>query len=189
MGGHHHAGGSDQAYSDISSKGVNNIDGVRGAYASQIFYRDPSRQKYGTEHSLFTTSEKILEYTGTLGYSSEHSGEFDYGLKFADGADLGSASSPASSVNVSFGGLKDTGFAYDLSSGCYTARQYNTDLIDGTTKETVPFKNLLVLFDDTKILDDYGRRSVDLTGSGSGYFICGGKSVPIKWSHVAVNSP
>ena len=50
-----HAGGSEQAYSDIASKGVNNIDGVRGNYdASSAFYRDKNRQQYGYEHSLFT---------------------------------------------------------------------------------------------------------------------------------------
>jgi len=178
-----HAGGSDQAYSDISSKSVNNIDGVRGAYASEIFYRDPTREKYGIEHSMFTTSDKLLEYTSKLGYDSEHSGKFDYGLKFTDKVDLGSAAASASTVNVSFSGIKNTDFTYHTDTGYYTARQYDTDLIDGTTKTDVTFKNLLVLNADTKITDDYGRRAVNLTGTGTGYFICEGKSVPIKWSH------
>jgi len=178
-----HAGGSDQAYSDISSKGVDNIDGVRGAYASNIFYRDPTREKYGIEHAMFTTSDKLLEYTSKLGYNSEHTGNFSYGLSFTDKVDMGSAAAAASSVDVNFSGIKKTDFAYHTDSGLYTARQYDTDLVDGTTKTAVTFKNLLVLYADTKIIDDYGRRSVNLTGTGTGYFICDGKSVPIKWSH------
>ena len=183
-----HAGGSEQAYSDISSKGVNNIDGVRGAYSGEVFYRDPTRQKYGTEHSLFTTSDKVLEYTGKLGYESKHKGTFDYGLSFTDDVKMGSSAAPASTVNVSFGGIKDTSFTYHSDTGYYTGFQYGTDFIDGTTNDAVKFKNLLVLYADTKILDDYGRRAVDLDGTGTGHFICNGKTIPIKWSHGGTGS-
>lgn len=178
-----HAGGSEQAYSDISSKGVNNIDGVRGAYSGEIFYRDPNRMKYGSEHSLFTKSDKIIEYTSKLGYESKHDGAFDYGLSFTEVPDMGTASSVAATVNVSFGGIKDTSFTYHSDTGLYTGFQQGTDLVDGTTSETVKFKNLLVLYADTKTVDDYGRRAVDLDGTGTGHFICNGKTVSIKWSH------
>lgn len=183
-----HAGGSEQAYSDISSKGVDNIDGVRGAYSGEIFYRDPTRMKYGSEHSLFTTSDKVVEYTSKLGYESKHDGAFDYGLEFAETPDMGSSSAAAASVNVSFEGIKDTSFTYQSDTGLYAAAELGSDLIDGTTGETVKFKNLLVLYADTKILDDYGRRAVDLEGTGTGHFICNGVTVPIKWSHEGTGS-
>ena len=183
-----HAGGSEQAYSDISSKGVDNIDGVRGAYSGEIFYRDPNRMKYGTEHSLFTTSDKVIEYTSKLGYDSQHDGSFDYGLSFTETPELGSSAAAAASVNVSFEGIKDTTFTYHSDTGFYTGYQYGTDLIDGTTGEAVQFKNLLVLYADSKILDDYGRRAFDLEGSGTGHFIVNGKTVAIKWSHSETGS-
>jgi len=161
---------------------------VRGAYASEIFYRDPTRQKYGIEHSMFTKSDKVIEYTTTLGYDSKHDGTFDYGLEFAKNPDMGSAATAASTVNVSFSAVKDTNFTYHSDTGLYTGAEYGSDLIDGTTSDTVKFKNLLVLYADTKILDDYGRRSVDLDGSGTGHFICNGVTVPIKWSHSGTGS-
>ncbi|MBP8639484.1 MAG: DUF3048 domain-containing protein [Oscillospiraceae bacterium] len=183
-----HAGGSEQAYSDISSKGVDNIDGVRGAYSGEIFYRDPNRMKYGTEHSLFTSSDKVTEYTSKLGYESQHDGSFDYGLEFTETPDMGSSATAASTVNVSFEGIKDTSFTYSSDTGLYTGAEYGSDLMDGTTNEAVKFKNLLVLYADTKILDDYGRRAVDLEGSGTGHFICNGVTIPIKWSHSGTGS-
>lgn len=183
-----HAGGSEQAYSDISSKGVNNIDGVRGAYSGEIFYRDPNRMKYGSEHSLFTKSDKIIEFTSKLGYESKHDGVFDYGLSFSEAPYMGAAPAPAVTVNVSFEGIKDTSFTYHTDSALYTGVEYGSDLIDGTTSEAVKFKNLLVLYADTKIIDDYGRRSVDLDGTGTGHFICNGVTVPIKWSHSGTGS-
>lgn len=183
-----HAGGSEQAYSDISSKGVDNIDGVRGAYSGEIFYRDPTRMKYGSEHSLFTTSDKVLEYTSKLGYESQHDGTFDYGLEFTETPDMGSAAAAAATVNVSFEGIKDTSFTYSSASGLYTGAEFGSDLIDGTTGAAVQFKNLLVLYADSEILDDYGRRSFDLDGTGTGHFICNGVTVPIKWSHSGTGS-
>jgi hypothetical protein len=184
-----HAGGSEQAYSDISSKNINDIDGVRGAYATKYFYRDKTRQKYGIEHSMFTTGEKLLSCTQELGYRTDHDGTFDYGLTFSDSVDLGTETSPAATVNVSFGGIKDTGFSYHSDTGYYTAKEYGSDYIDGTTQTTVNFKNLVVLFADTSIVDDYGRRAVQLVGTGTGYFMVNGKSVPITWSHASESEP
>lgn len=184
-----HAGGSEQAYSDIASKGVNNIDGVRGAYSGEIFYRDPSRQQHGTEHSLFTSSEKLLEYTPTLGYSSDHDLSYNYGLLFTDELTMGDSATVASSVNVSFSGLKNTDFTFHPDTGLYTGCQFGSDYIDGNTGETVGFKNLLVLYADTQILDNDGRRAVDLIGSGEGHFICGGLSIPIYWTRSGSGAP
>lgn len=176
-----HAGGSDQAYADIASKGVENIDGVNGAYGAEIFYRDPNRMSHGSEHSLFTTGEKLLEYMPKFGYRSEHETEnFDYGMTFADEIEMENAKD-ASSVIVSFSGLKTTTFTYD-EGGFYTGAQFGSDYIDGNTGEAVQFRNLLVLYADTKVLDSDGRRSVELNGTGGGHFFCDGKMVDITWS-------
>lgn len=181
-----HAGGSDQAYEDIAALGVNNIDGVRGAYTAEVFYRDPSRQSHGIEHSMFTTPEKVIEYTSVLGYEAKHASEnYDYGLSFAEAPEFDGEA--ASSINVSFSGLKNTDLTY--SGGLYSARQFGNDYIDGNTGETVKFRNVLVLYADTQILDDYGRRAVNLNGTGSGLFFCDGKVAEISWSHDGTGTP
>jgi len=178
-----HAGGSEQAYSDISTKGIDNMDGVRGAYGSSIFYRDPSRAHAGYEHSLFTTGEKLLKYTSILGFREEHTEEgYDYGLNFTeDGTPEGGYA--AESMVVNFGSYgKTTTFAYDETSGQYSVSQYGGSYIDGNTGEALSFENVLVLYADTRVLDNAGRLAVNLTGTGDGHFICGGKAADITWS-------
>jgi hypothetical protein len=176
-----HAGGSDDAYYDISIKGVNNIDGVRGAYGGEIFYRDPNRMQHGIEHSLFTTSELLLQYTPILGYASEHSEpDYSYGLSFSDEPTLDGGVS-AAEITVSFGGLKTTSFSYDDAKEIYTASQYGSGYIDGATEKPVEFRNVLTLYAETSIIDSYGRRVVKLTGSGEGHFFCKGQKVDITW--------
>ena len=178
-----HAGGSEQAYSDVKTKGVENIDGVRGPGAN-AFARDPNRQAYGIEHSLFTTGEKLLAATEELGYRTEHEGDsYDYGLQFVeDGTPAGAI---ANTIDVHFGAYKSTTFTYDAEAGLYYPAQYGSDYIDGNTGEKVGFTNVLVLYADTRVLDNYGRLAVTLTGTGDGYFACGGKSTFITWSREA----
>lgn len=185
-----HAGGSDQAYSDIPSKGVDNVDGVRGSAGNDgTFYRDKARQQqgYATEHTLFTSGENVLNYVAGQGIRTEHSSDnFDYGLVFApDGTEPDQSDvtlSPATSVNVSFSGLKTTILAYDSASGLYTASQYNQPLIDGNNNDSVVFKNVLVLFAEHTVIDDQGRRIVNIEGTGEGHYIVNGQSSPITWS-------
>lgn len=179
-----HAGGSEQAYSDIASKGVNDMDGVRGMdFTNGYFYRDPNRQQYGIEHSMFTTGEKVVAHTADCGYPATHDANYDYGLTFTDTDKMTAGGEAASTVKVSFSGLKTTNFTYQPDAANYTAEQFGSTYVDGNTGEAVTFKNVVVLFAETQIIDDYGRRSVDLDGTGDGYFCSNGKYVPITWKH------
>lgn len=180
------AGGSEQAYSDLANKGVDNLDGVRETFKSDVFYRDSSRMSHGTEHSLFTSGKGILAGCEEKSINLMHEDDdFDYSLSFAQNCeDISMTDSvSAANVSVSFGGLKNTYLNYDSSSGLYSAEEYNNTIIDGNNNEPLEFKNILVLFADTEILDKSGRRSVELFGEGNGKFICNGKSVDITWEH------
>ena len=59
-----HAGGSPEAYQDLKSWKVNNIDGVNGsASQSAVFWRDQERRKtMDYEHTLVTSGEKIQSF-------------------------------------------------------------------------------------------------------------------------------
>lgn len=178
-----HAGGSEQAYSDIVSKGVDDMDGVRGMdFTNGYFYRDNNR-KGGIEHRMFTTSDLILAHTSDIGYTSTHDSDYDYGMTFTDGLEMTASGEAATSVGVSFSGLKSTNFTYDPITAEYSMEQFGNTYIDGNTGETVLFKNVLVLFAESQIIDSDGRRTVDLDGTGEGYFCCNGKYVPITWKH------
>jgi hypothetical protein len=183
-----HAGYSQQAISRIRSNGVDNICGVTGSYASETFYRDTSRMSYGIEHSLFTTGEKLYNCADKLGYALTVDEDYSNGLSFVkDGTpEDGEA---ANSINVSFSGYKTTKLTYHDDTELYTAVQHGGDYIDGDTGDNVTFTNVLVLSAATKTIDDYGRLDVTLTGTGTGYFACGGKYVEIIWSRDSLNDP
>lgn len=184
-----HAGGSEQAYSDLSTKAVNNIDGVRGSYGAEIFYRDSARLSsgYALEHTLFTTGERIQQAMEILGYRDELTPGFDFGLSFSENP-APSEWDSAESFVINYG-TKTSSFTYDSASDSYGMVQYNKDFVDGTTNEKLSYSNVIIISADTVQLDDYGRLGITLTGTGTGYVYRSGKTAPITWSRSAEGEP
>ena len=156
---------------------------------SSYYYRDSSRsaQGYAYEHTLFTSGEKAGNALTDKGFLTGE--ELDLGFLFDEEVALEGAS--AKEITVTFLGDKTTDFTYDETTGVYSARQYNRDLIDGTTGEQLTFKNVIVLYTGQQTQNDgyYYRSYYDLIGSGEGYFAVDGEIVKIQWSREAVEKP
>ncbi len=190
-----HAGGSDEAYSYISSIKCAHIDGVKGANASKYYYRDQNRlnNKYSLEHTMFITGAKAIEYAAVRKCTLTRDKEQNYGLKFDD--DTLIIGSAANKVKIYFNtgskpssSTKSTTMTYHGEDGLYYAYQHGADYIDGNTGQTIAFKNVIVLKAKTTTQSNK-LRTVELTGSGEGYFACNGQLIPIKWSRESLYKP
>ena len=184
-----HAGASNEAYRDIASWDVDNMDGVRGQSDAKIFWRDQTRRRnMGYEHSLLTSGEKIQAYLDEDHFRTEHRASYAYRQDFApDGTP--SNGTDANKIEVKFSGYKTGVFRYDPDSGHYMINQYGAAYTDGNTGEQVGVTNLLVLETAMSVLDQEGRLSVTTSSVGKGLFVCGGKSIPIRWQKADRNSP
>ena len=183
-----HAGGSQEAYSNLRSWKVDHMDGVRGGEDAKIFWRDPDRRKNnGYEHSLVTSDEKILDYLGKGKIPTEHEDGWNYLQAFKEDG-TPAAGETAEHVKVRFSSYKTGTFDYDAGTGKYLVGQYGKEHIDGSTGDQVSAANVLVLKTSISVLDSAGRLRVQTTGEGEGLFFCGGKGVPIRWSRKDRNS-
>ena len=183
-----HAGGSQEAYSNLRSWKVDHMDGVRGGEDAKIFWRDPDRRKNnGYEHSLITSGEKILEYLEKGKISTEHADGWNSIQAFTEDG-TPAAGEAAEHIKVRFSSYKTGPFDYDAATGKYLVGQYGKEHVDGSTGEQVGAVNVLVLKTATAVLDEVGRLRVQTTGEGEGLFFCGGKAVPIQWSRKDRNS-
>ena len=111
-------------------------------------------------------------------------------LRFVeDGTPAGGQS--ARTISVKFSNYKTGVFTYDPDSGQYLVEEYDQPYVDGNTGEQVAVTNVLVLFTDVSRIsgDTAGRLDVRMTGSGTGYFACGGKYIPITWSKQSHSAP
>ena len=192
-----HAGGSDDAYSAIKNYGVFNIDGVNGPYGGTMFWRDAARKKNaGFEHSLLTSPERIEKLlSGALSKSRQtHKEGYSLPLSFdKEAAPTGGQS--ANRISVKFSYYKTGQFTYDPQTETYLVSQQvdklNGPYVDGNNDQQVEVTNVLVLRTDINQIkgDSAGRLTVRLTGSGSGWFACGGQYIPITWSKDSATAP
>ena len=179
-----HAGGSPEAYQDLKSWKVDNMDGVNGGSDARIFWRDAERRKtMDYEHTLVTSGEKVQEYLGADHFRTEHKEGYAYTQAFAEDGTPANGTD-ARHVTLKYTSYKTGLFDYDEASGKYLVSQYGKAHTDGATLEQVSAVNVLFLETDISVIpgDTYGRLKVRTSGSGEGTFFCGGKSVPIRWS-------
>lgn len=173
------AGGSDEADNMVYNLGYNRVNGISGTGAN-YFYRDSWRsENRGYEHSLFITGENLLKAAEALKFSTD-AGDKTYGLTFTDEA-LTSGSDASKIVVHFYSDGKTTTLTYDADTGCYTAYQQKMNLIDGNTGEDILFKNVVVLYAHSYVMDSQAHLSVQTTGEGTGYYARDGKVMEIQW--------
>lgn len=179
-----HAGASPEFYETKSRLGLFTADGVNGTYAQAgagLFWRDRDRiagHHYAYEHSLLTSGEAITAMLVKEEKSAHREG-YRCELVFVDdGTPAGGQN--AATVTVPFSNYKSDVFRYDPATGLYAVEEYGQPYIDGNDNTQVAVTNLLVVQTTCTVLDDAGRLRVDLS-SGSGWYACGGKIVPITW--------
>lgn len=191
-----HFGGSPEALNYLKSIKWHEMDGMKG---DKCFVQDKDRLKngYSSEHTWFAVGSGILDYATRLNFTTSYEQEKTYGMTFSETLLVGQ---PVNKVKVYFNwgstpSGKATTLTYDESTKNYFAFQSGgnhgsgSDYIDGNTRETISFRNVLVLRAPTSIQSDGKLLTVETTGSGTGYFACNGQMLPIKWSRASVNEP
>lgn len=192
-----HAGGSGKAYRTIQKymekSDFTDLDFLsKGTRTANIFWREQSRfdAGYASEHTLFTSSDKIQEYLEANAEEIRltHKDNFQYVHTFAeDGTPENGAD--ATSINVSMSGYKSTGFDYDAESNTYKVSQFGSSYMDQASGEQVAVTNVIVILTDvTELHDAKNHVDVAITGRGSGYYFNGGKYEKIVWSKADVRN-
>ncbi len=187
-----HAGGSEAAYSQIYSRSIEHLDGVRADartgknVSGTVFYRDPDRlKKFAYEHTLVTTGERIVKGIEAMGYTTVLKDGFNEPIKPIDwGWSVSLNGESATHIKVPYRSNRVSEYEYDTATGKYTRFQYNHQPhIDGATNQQLTFENIIILnVPHRNTGDSYGHLSVTTVGEGSGWYITGGKRIPVKWA-------
>jgi hypothetical protein len=185
-----HAGGSPEAYTEIKKRGVAALDCLRG-YEGSLYWRDKDRiQNAGLEHSAFTSGARIESVFQTLKVRIRHEEGYRETLRFADDG-TPAAGAPAASISIRYSSYKTGLFTYDPETKRYACAQYDAPYIDGQDETQVSVVNVLVLRAAVSQIkgDSAGRLTTRLTGTGEGFFACGGRMTPIVWSKASHDAP
>lgn len=170
-----HAGWSQAAINYVKEHKLAHFDQVYGD--DKYYWRDNSRKK---PHNLYTKTELIREGAVDKKYRTEWNA---VSLLFhPDGEPVPPpAGTPARQVKVHYIAGYHVGYEYDEEAGRYRRLLRGEPHVDKTSGEQLMADNILVLFAKHKILDDVGRRQVDVTGPGEGVLIQQGVMRDIRW--------
>lgn len=184
-----HAGGSNQVLIDRANSGVDNISVE--SEAANYYFRDEGRYSsgYAWEHCLFVRGAETLAYAESKGIRVTQEEDKDYGLLFTeDGTPEGGEDANRIVINlVHEHALKQTIMQYVADEGKYLFYQYDQAMFDASEYQHIYFENVIVMM--CPVYNDSVYHVADLLGEGEGYFACGGKIIPIKWTHENMEDP
>lgn len=186
-----HCGGSETAYSEISKRKIDNIDGVNGSYAeSSAYWKDKERLRtMGYEHASLTNGINLTKSVSDMQFRTELKEGFTHPLVFREEfTDISDDVAENITVKHSYYAISE--LEYDEESNSYKKSQYSAPHIDSNTNEQLRFENVLVLaanYYNTN--DSYSHLILDFTGTGNGYYFSGGKIQKIIWSKKDTSTP
>lgn len=172
-----HHGWSPQAQSDISTLGVNNINGIQESSASFWRVKDKS-----APHNLFTSTDSILKIAERKRYSktSDKKSVLNY---VANEVEMPATAVNATSVTIPHSKLQTVKYEYDVQNKTYKRYARNKLQTDYITGETITTKNIIITMCDNYTLNDSenkGRQGLKNIGTFKGYYITEGKAIEIQ---------
>lgn len=171
-------GYSPDAKEILDSGDIDHLNGME--YDGTLFKRADFR---AAPHNSYITYEAILEGADKNNYSIKHPPSAIPFLSKEEQAKLDGL--PGAKVTVAY--MNDPKFTatyeYDSSSGKYKRFSDGEQTIDYESKEPVLMDNVFIVETDHQILDDAGRRQIDLTSGGKAYLLQKGFLREVQWTN------
>ena len=180
-----HFGWSPQAQELIGKLGVNNINGLY----DDAFWRDnPMNLAY--EHTAYTSMKKIMKVAKNKGYRL--TSEKDLLLNYsADEVSIENEESSlkADNVSIRYSNVVTTSYKYNPTDKLYYRSVNGSVQKDYVTKKQYTTKNIIISYVDNGNIsnDNKGRQELNNIGTGKGYYITDGYSIPITWTKTSRN--
>ncbi len=171
----------------LNRKDVDNLDGQ--VLEGKAYYRISERV---APHNAYGSGEGVLKGLEIKKYSRTHTDRYagpDH-FKFAsdDAPTVLSSGIDARIVRPGYEENKPW-FEYNADEDLYYRYQYGKEQIDDTNNEHLSCKNIIIQFAQSSSYEDgYKQFTTNDSGKG-GYFITGGKAVPITWKKESDYAP
>lgn len=183
-----HYGFSPQAQRDIGLLGVNNISGTQGDVTA--FWRE----KVITTNwqNCFTSIARLKERIEARKYRTQTNTKplLNYSIDPVDLSVITDAQ-VANKVTIPFSKTHTVVYDYDPTTQLYKRSMRGKPHVDRVTGLQYTVKNIIVYNVRNYPLNDEpgkGRQGIENIGSGTGYFITNGHSIPIKWEKTSRSS-
>lgn len=173
-----HAGGNADALDLISPLGMKDMNAL--SFAADAFYRSNPR-RVATEHTLFTTSDKLDALEKRLGFAKPST--FTPSPRKPD-APNPSPPHPNIHLNFSYNGYQ-VDYKYDATTNDYARFLAAAPHVDANTGKQIHVKNVVVEMMPTNYgVTRIGESTVIMqtVGKGQGWVLRDGDAVAVTWS-------
>ena len=173
-----HYGWSHYAEDDEKKGSINYINGL---FDTPFWRENP--ENLASEHTAYTSIAKLKQTIDNKGFKTESDNNvlLKYNIEDVNLSDNSDAKQ-AKKINIKYGGNgNNTTFEYDEENKIYYRMEDNNYCLDYKTKEKVNTKNIIVQRINYNVCNDNKYWDLKTVGSGEGYFITNGYSVPIVW--------
>lgn len=168
-----HAGWSQEAMNLISKYKLNHLDQVYGDH--DFYWRDKSRK---APHNLYTSVELVREGADARKFRDEWEQPV---LSFANAGDAPATGEPAPNVTIPYLSGYSVGYTYDETTKTYLRSMKGETHNDKKSGERLSATNVLIVEAKHRVVDNAGRREVNVFGPGQGYLLQEGKKRDIVW--------
>lgn len=171
-------GYSPEAKKMLTNGTVDNINGMN--YDGTLFQRSSDRK---APHNSYMPGENVEAAIEKVGASLLYEKKVLYSFyEEQDSVKIGMA---ANEVNMKYNnsGSFNSVYTYDAETQTYTRTSANTLTIDELTGEPITLSNVLFFEMAHRIVDNEGRRDIDITSGGKAYVVQQGMLREVKWEN------
>jgi hypothetical protein len=166
-----HVGGSPQALEQIKEDGTYDLNEYW--YGGTYFWRSEDRE---APHNTYTSTELLAQAQEEMGYK-----EFFYNTwEFKDPIEL--TEDPVDIlIDFSIYDWNNVQWIFDTEIGRY--ERYDGNAVHTTMSgESIFADNVIVIETKVELIDDVGRRSIEVLGSGDAYVLQDGRLIVCEWN-------
>ncbi|MBE6183812.1 DUF3048 domain-containing protein [Heyndrickxia ginsengihumi] len=158
---------------------IDQLNGIQ--YDGTLFYRSKARK---APHNSYITYNNILKGAKEKGYSMVTPPS---SLPFASEKEIKQITGqPVEKISIHYSKSNDFNAEYRFDSKLQKLKRYSggKQTIDANNDQPVLIDNLFIVAAKHRLIDDYGRRAIDLTSGGEAYLIQKGKIRKVEWENI-----
>lgn len=170
-----HAGGSMEALTMIEKNQLPSLDEIYGAgpYFHRVDFREPP-------HNLYTNMQKLREGAESKGYQKNSTSP---DIQFIS-PDEEMSGETAIHIDITYHPRYKVSYHYNPQTELYTRYVNGEPHKDKETDLPLTMTNVFVIETEHKIIDNEGRRAIDMFNGGKGYLFQRGKIQQVNWKRV-----
>src|SRR5699024_8582884 len=171
-------GAADFVNDMIANQGIDHMNGSNYDNDGHLFKRESFRK---APHNSYLQMNAVKEVADGKGYEMTSDHEALPFLKEGENVE----GEPATAVDIVYSKRvhNQVSYKYDENRGRYLRSSDGEPTVDLDTDEQVGVENLFIVETYHEVIDDAGRRKVDMKSGGNAYLLMKGKVQHVEWKN------